>query len=154
MYNNVLDIIDIYNFHVESFFWIILHHGEKLAQSCDKIWSFQHLEKFLSLETLTFQNEILTFWFLDEQVSYFDIFDELWSLTLDFDQKIKVWLFSVQLTFDQLTKNQLSINWSWGMFWVMALCKDDAIELLRSCLKPTNHFLGQKSEIAPSQLKP
>ena len=38
--------------------------------------------------------------------------DEKWPLALDFDQKVKVWLFSVQSNFDQLTeKIHLSIQW-------------------------------------------
>ena len=31
-------------------------------------------------------------------------------LTFDFDQKVKVWLFYIQLTFDQLTFDQLTEN--------------------------------------------
>ena len=58
--------MEIYNFHFGSFSWIILHHGENFVQSYEKTWNFKHLEKFLNLKILTFQNEILTFWFIDE----------------------------------------------------------------------------------------
>ena len=50
------------------------------------------------------------FYFLMNKFHILTCFDELWSLTLNFDQKVKVWLFSVQLTFDQLTENSLSIQ--------------------------------------------
>ena len=32
----VVDFIGIYNFHVGNFLWIILHHGDNLAQSWEK----------------------------------------------------------------------------------------------------------------------
>ena len=42
--------------------------------------------------------------------------DEKWPLALDFDQKVKVWLFSVQSNFDQLTeKIYLSIQCNWDL---------------------------------------
>ena len=47
-------------------------------------------------------------WIFDFLMNKFHIlpcFDELWSLTFEFDQKVKVWLFSIQLTFDQLIEN-------------------------------------------------
>ena len=133
LWGKVLDLIEIYNFHVGSFLWIILHHGRNLAQSYEKNVNFQHLEKFLSLEILTFQNEILTFFdFLMNKFHSLTYLDELWSLILDFDQKVKVWLFSVQLTFHHLTEIHLSTNWSWGMFWSMPLCQNELFETLRS----------------------
>ena len=42
----VVDFMDIYNFHVLIFSWIILHHGENLAQSYEKNMNFLHLENF------------------------------------------------------------------------------------------------------------
>ena len=81
-------------------------------------------------------------------------FDELWSLALDFDQKVKVWLFNIQLIFDQLTANFICQSNGFAMFWTMSLGKNGKIGLLRSLLKPIDHLLGQKSEIALSQSKP
>ena len=95
-------------------------------------------------------------WLFDFLMNKFQIltcFGELWFLTLDFDQKVKVWLFSIQLTFDQLTENQLSTKWPWTMFWVMPLGQNYAIELLGSCFKPINHLLGQKIRNCPFLVK-
>ena len=53
-----------------------LNHLASWCKFGSKLWknvNFQHFEKILSLKILTFQNEILTFWFLDEQSSYFDM---------------------------------------------------------------------------------
>ena len=148
MFYNVLYLIELYNFHVGSFLWIILHHGENFAQSYEKTWNFQHLEKFLSLEILTFQNEILIFfYFLLNKYHILTCFDELWSLALEFDQNVKVWLFSIQLTFDQLTAKFICQSNGLAMFWTMSLGKNDAIGLLRSCFKPDGHLLGQKQKL-------
>ena len=96
-------------------------------------------------------------WLFDLLMNKFHIltcFDELWSLALEFDQKVKVWLFSIQLTFDQLTEKFICQSNGLAMFWTMSLGQNYAIGLLRSCLKPLDHLLGQKSEIALSQSKP
>ena len=155
MFRNVLYLIEIYNFHVESFLWIILHHGENLAQSCEKIRNFLYFEKFLSWEISTFQTKILNSWFLGEQVSCFDIF--WWKMTLGtwfwpkkskFDFSVYSWLLISWL------KINYQSNWSWEMFWVMLLGKNDAIKLLRSYLKPIFHWLGKKSKIDLVQSKP
>ena len=142
--------MDIYNFYVGSFSWIILHYGENFIQSCEKIWNFQHLENFLILKFWLFKMKSWIFDFLMNKFHILTCFYELWSLALEFDQKVKVWLFSIQLTFDQLTEKFICQSNRLAMFWVMPLGKNDEIELLRSCLKPTNHFLGQKSEISLS----
>ena len=81
-------------------------------------------------------------------------FNELWSLALDFDQKVKVWLFNIQLTFDQWTEKFIIQSNGFAMFWTMSLGQDDEIETLKTWFKLIGHFLGQKSEIAPSQSKP
>ena len=146
--------MDIYNFHVESFFWIILYHGENFAQSCEKKKKFPTLRKISKFRNFNFSKWNIEFFFLMNKFYILTCFDELWSLTFDFDQKVKVWLFSVQLTFDQLTENSLLILWTWVMFWTMLLGKNDAIIFSRSWLQPIDHLLGQKSEIALSQSKP
>ena len=91
-------------------------------------------------------------WLFDFLMNNFHIltcFDELWSMALEFDQKVKVWLFSIQLTAKFICQSN-----GIAMFETMALGQNDAIGLLISCLKPIYHLLGQKSEIALSQSKP
>ena len=77
---------------------------------------------------------------------------EPWHLILTkkskFDFSVYSWLLISWL------KIHLSIHWTWALFWAMSFGQNDAIGLLRSCLKPIDHFLGQKSEIALSQSKP
>ena len=81
-------------------------------------------------------------------------FAESLSLELEFDQKVKVWLFSIHLTFDQLTAKFTCQSNGLAIFWTMSLGQNDAIGLLRSCLKLIDHLLGQKPEITLSQSKP
>ena len=50
--------------------------------------------------------------------------DEKWPLALGFDQKVKVWLFSVQSNFDQLTKK----------FICQSLCIWDLLSLLNNSI--------------------
>ena len=54
-------------------------------------------------------------------------FVELWYLVLEFDQKVKVWLFSIQLTFDQLTAKFICQSNGLAMFWTMSLGQNDAM---------------------------
>ena len=84
-----------------------------------KLWkkvNFQHLEKFLSLEFLTFQNKILTFWFLDEHVSYFDMFwwiviFDTWfwpkSQSLNFQCTVDFWPVDWKSTINQMTLSNI-----------------------------------------------
>ena len=53
--------------------------------------------------------------------------DEKWPLVLDFDQKVKVWLFSVQLIFDQLTGKFICQSNAIEIFWPLLIGQDDAI---------------------------
>ena len=45
--------------------------------------------------------------------------DEKWPLALDFDQKVKVWLFSVQSNFDQLTEKFICQSNAIEIFWTL-----------------------------------
>ena len=85
------------------------------------------LRKFSKLKISTFQNQNLNPCFLDEQVSHFDIFWWIMIFSTWFDQKVKVWLFSIQLTFDQLTEKFICQSNGFVMFWIMLLGQNDAI---------------------------
>ena len=52
--------------------------------------------------------------FLDEQVYVLTHIDETWSLALDFDQKVKVWLSSVQLIFHSWPNFKYQSNALWN----------------------------------------
>ena len=96
-------------------------------------------------------------WIFDLLMNKFHIltcFDGLWSLALEFDQKVNVWLFSIQLTFYQLAAKFICQSNGLVMFWTLSLGKNDEIGLLESLLKPIDQLLGQKSEIALSKSKP
>ena len=80
--------------------------------------------------------------------------DEKWPLALDFDQKVKVWLFSVQSNFDQLTEKFICQCHAFEIFWTCWIGQDDAIESLSLWLILICHWLDQKSEIAFVQSKP
>ena len=64
------------------------------------------------MKSLTFLIDFIDFLII--KLNIFDCLLKLWSLKLKFDQKIKVWLFGVQLTFssvDQIsTINQLILR--------------------------------------------
>ena len=57
-----------------------------------------------------------------------------------FDFSVYNWLFH------QLTKFQLSINWSWEMFWTMPLGWNYVFGFLISCLKPDKSCTGVESQ--------
>ena len=52
--------MEIYNFHVESLPWTVLHLSERMAWS-DEIIMYKTLRKFLSLGNLDFSSWLLTF---------------------------------------------------------------------------------------------
>ena len=90
--DKVVEFINIYNFHVEIFPWIILHHGEKLSWSIEVIkvkntWNF-----FKSLKSWLFV-DFFTFLILDDQVLYFWM--SWWILIFE----IQCWSKSQSLTF-------------------------------------------------------
>ena len=58
--------------------------------------------KYLEIFSKSCQVWFLTFLIFDDQISYFECLDEMWFLKLKFDQKVKVWLFCVQLTFSSV----------------------------------------------------
>ena len=79
----------------ESFLQILIALAWKLAK---KFWNyhiFLTLRKFSKCLEIWLFKVISDFWFLDEPIS---CPDEIWLLKLDFDPKVKVWLFSVLLT--------------------------------------------------------
>ena len=85
-------------------------------------------------------------WLLDLLMNNFHIltcFYKLWSLVLEFDQKVKVWLFSIQLTFDQLTEKFICQSHAFEIFWTCWIGQDDAIESLSLWLNLICHCLGQ-----------
>ena len=146
--------MEIYNFHVGSFLWIILHHNEK---SYSKLWKNK---KFFTLRKISkFGNFDFSKWNIDFLISWWTSFTfwhvlmncNLWYLILTkkskFDFSVYSWLLISWL------KIHLSIYWTWEMFWA-SLGQNDAIGLLRSFLKPIDHLLVQKSEISFSQSKP
>ena len=147
--------ISIYTFHVGSLSWIILHHGENCVQSYEKTWNFQHLEKISKFRNFDFSK-----WNLDFLISCWISFIfwhilmnyDLWNLNLTkkskFDFLVYIWLLISWLKNSSVNPMDLK------MFWTMPLGQNDTIGLLRSCLKPIDHLLGQKSEIALSQSKP
>ena len=134
--------MEIYKFHVGSFSWIISRLGENFAQS------YAHGDIQLSCWNLEFWIS----WWISFIFWHVLMNCDLWHLNLTkkskFDFSVYSWLLISWL------KIHLSIHWTWAMFWTMLLGKNDAIGLLRSRLKPIDHFLGQKSEIALSQSKP
>ena len=87
-----------------------LNHFTSWWKFGSKLWKnkkFSILKKFSKL-----RNFNISRWNLDFLMNKFHIltcFDELWSLSLNFDQKVKVWLFVYSWLFDQLTENSLSI---------------------------------------------
>ena len=93
-------------------------------------------------------------WFKTLQVHWIDIL--IFQST---DQKstvywkVKLWLFSIQLNFDQLTEQFICQSNGLAIFWTMLLGQNDAIWLLRSCLKPIDHLLGQKIRNYPFPVK-
>ena len=97
-------MIEIYNFHVGSFSWIILHLGEKLGWSYEIIM-FLNTEKFLSFRNFDFPRWNLTFWFLDHQASYFCMF--WWNVNIE----IQSWSKSQSLTL-QCTIDISSVDWN------------------------------------------
>ena len=70
-------------------------------------WKFgTKLWKNVNFPTLRKNFEVLEFWlfnFLMKKLHILTCLDGIIFLKLNFDQKVKVWLFSVQLIFDQLT---------------------------------------------------
>ena len=69
--------------------------------------------------------------------------DEIWPFALDFDQKVKVWLFSVQLIFDQLTGKFICQSCAFEIFWTCWMDKDNYIESLSPYVSLICHWLGQ-----------
>ena len=69
--------------------------------------------------------------------------DEKWPLALDFDQKVKVWLFSVQSNFDQLTEKFICQSYAFEIFWTCWMGQDNFIESLCPWLILICHWLGQ-----------
>ena len=64
-------------------------------------------------------------------------------MELDFDQKVKVRLFSLQLTFDQLTAKFICQSYAFEIFWTCWMVQDNFIESLCPCLSLIFHWLGQ-----------
>ena len=93
------------------------------------------------------------FYFLMNKLHILTCFDESWSLALEFDKKVKVWLFSIQLTFDQLTAKFICQSNELAMFWTMSLGKNDAIGLLKSWLKLNLSFSRLKIRNCPFLVK-
>ena len=79
--------------------------------------------------------------------------DEKWPLALDFDQKVKVWLFSVQSNFDQLTRKLICQSYAFEIFWTGWIGQDDAIYSLSPWLNLICHWLGQTVRNCPSTIK-
>ena len=73
------------------------------------------------MKNSSFQTLICNFDFLMNKFHVLTCFDEKWILTLDFDQKVKVWLFSIQ------SKNW-SIDWK---IHLSILCIWDLLNLLK-----------------------
>ena len=73
----------------------------------------------------------------------FKCFYELWSLTLDFDQKVKVWLFSIQSNFDQLTGKFICQSCAFGIFWTCWTCQGNSMGSLSPYMNLVCHWLGQ-----------
>ena len=69
--------------------------------------------------------------------------DEKWPLALDFDQKVKVWLFSVQSNFGQLTEKFIYQSYAFEIFWTCWMGQDNVIESLCPWLNLICHWLGQ-----------
>ena len=69
--------------------------------------------------------------------------DEKWILALDFDQKVKVWLFNIQSNFDQLTEKFICQSYAFEIFWTGWIGQDNVIESLSPCLNLICHWLGQ-----------
>ena len=69
--------------------------------------------------------------------------DEKWILALDFDQKVKVWLFSIQSNFDQLTEKFICQSYAFEIFWICWMGKDNVIESLSPYVSLICHWLGQ-----------
>ena len=70
-------------------------------------------------------------------------FDEKWILTLDFDQKVKVWLFSIQSKIDQLTGKFICQSCAFGIFWTCWACQDNSMGSLSPYVILVCHWLGQ-----------
>ena len=68
---------------------------------------------------------------------------EKWILALDFDQKVKVWLFSIQSNFDQLIEKFSCQSYAFGIFWTCWMSQDNAIESLSPYVSLVFHWLGQ-----------
>ena len=94
-----LEFIMLYNFHVESFPWIILYLSEKWSWSSEFIKD-KTLRIFRSIGNFDF---LLTLWFLLIKLDKFECFDDSWPLKFKVDQKVKVWL---------LCDSWLFISWS------------------------------------------
>ena len=69
--------------------------------------------------------------------------DEKWTLALDFDKKVKVWLFSIQSNFDQLTRKFICQSYAFEIFWTCWMDQDKAIESLSPYMSLVCHWLGQ-----------
>ena len=79
--------------------------------------------------------------------------DEKWLLALDFDQKVKVWLFSVQSNFDQLTKKFICQSYAFEIFWTCWIGQDNVIESLCTWLSLICHCLGLPVKNLPCAVK-
>ena len=73
----------------------------------------------------------------------FTCLDEKWILALDFDQKVKVWLFSIRSNFDQLTEKFICQSCAFEIFWTCWMWQDNSIEFLSPYVSLVCHWLGQ-----------
>ena len=97
MFYNVLDLIDIYNFHVGCFSWIISHLGENLAWSCEIIM-YKTLRKISkSWNFLTFQVDFWLSWWSSliflHVLMKFDLWNVMSTKKSKFDFLICNWPF-------------------------------------------------------------
>ena len=122
-----------------------------------KIWlkvmkkhEFSTLRKFYKFRKFDFSK-----WNLDFSISWWISFI-FWHVSMNFDpwhlfdQKVKVWLFSVQLIFDQLIGKFICQSNAFGIFWTCWIGQDDVIE---SMFEPNLPLARSKVRYCPCTVK-